>query len=484
MFFTLIVLLSGVIFLLILLPFTFVRFFYAPWLEAQQKALTPRKLPGDISGHIIITSLDPVTENLIRKLEKFQYQYTVLEPDQIKAQEMHERGYKVVMGDFDDPETYKRLRLNQAALVVATNDDLTNTSIAFTIRELSEKVPIVTNADNEHSIDILEYPGNTHVFEFMKMLGQGLARRTQGLCVGASILGNFGRLVVAEIPAAGTSFEGKTLVQTKLRKVTGLTVVGLWERGKFATPLPDTVITSSMVLVLAGKDEQIDEYNRQFLGACNINKDDAPVLILGGGRVGHAAAQALEGYRVKYTIVDKRPGIIEKSSGNYILGDAADINTLRSAGIEEARTVLITTHHDAMNIYLAFYCRKLRPEIQIISRAMAERTVSNLYRAGADLVISSASLGANSILNFLRPDELSMFTEGLDIFSRPVPSIMIGTPLVQSRIREVTGCNVIAINRKGEQIVSPDPETMLQGLDELILVGTTEAEAKFLETYK
>ncbi|MBW2120099.1 MAG: potassium channel protein, partial [Deltaproteobacteria bacterium] len=34
LFFTLVVLLSGVVFLLILLPFTFVQFFYEPWLEA------------------------------------------------------------------------------------------------------------------------------------------------------------------------------------------------------------------------------------------------------------------------------------------------------------------------------------------------------------------------------------------------------------------------------------------------------------------
>ena len=31
--FSIIVLLSGIVFLLIMLPFTFIRFFYAPWLE-------------------------------------------------------------------------------------------------------------------------------------------------------------------------------------------------------------------------------------------------------------------------------------------------------------------------------------------------------------------------------------------------------------------------------------------------------------------
>lgn len=136
-----------------------------------------------------------------------------------------------------------------------------------------------------------------------------------------------------------------------------------------------------------------------------------------------------------------------------------------------------------MNIYLTFYCPQLRPDIKIISRAIVERTVSKLYRAGADLVMSSASLGADSILNFLRPNELSMFTEGLNIFSRPVPPSLVGKSLVESRIREQTGCTVIAVNTHGRQSVSPVPGTLLQKHDTVILIGTNESEAKFLETY-
>ncbi len=483
LFFTLIVLLSGVVFLLILLPFTFVQFFYAPWLEAQQKAETPRELPEGTNGHIIITHLDPLTTNLVRKLKEYHYPYAVVIPELNAAQELHDQGYKVVVGDLDDPRTYERLRLDKAALVVATNDDLTNTSIAFTIRELTEQVPIVTNADNEHSIDILEFPGNTHVFEFMKMLGRGLAMRTPGICAGATVIGNFGQLFIAEVPAAGTRFAGKTLLASRLREVTGLTVVGLWERGKFSTPTPQTIITPSMVLVLAGSEEQLEKYDKLFAMTCTAHAGEAPVLILGGGRVGHTAAETLEEHHIAYTVVEKNSSIVKRAGGHYVKGDAADINTLRSAGIEDARAVLITPHHDAMNIYLTFYCRQLRPDLKIISRAVEERTVSKLYRAGADLVMSSASLGANSILNFLRPNELSMFTEGLNIFSRPVPPSLVGRSLVESRIREQSGCTVISVTAHGSQDVSPEPTTRLQKFDELVLIGTTEAEARFLELY-
>ena len=483
LFFTLVVLLSGIIFLLVMLPFTFVQFFYQPLLEAQQKAQTPKELPEKTSGHIIITSLDPITINLIKKLKKYKYRYVLIEPDLNVAQDLHERGYRVVVGEYDDPKTYLQVRIHAAILVVATNDDLTNTSICFTVRELTDKVPIVTNADNVHSIDILQFPGNTHVFEFTRMLGQGLAGRTSGICTGASVLGNFGNLLIADVPISTTPFAGKKVAEIRLRETTGLTVVGLWDRGQFIVPRPQTEITATMVMVLAGSAEQLDAYETSFSAACPVHNGEALVLILGGGRVGHAAADSLEEHGIGYIIVEKDPAVVRKIGKNHLQGDAADINTLRRAGIEKAGTVLITTHHDAVNIYLAFYCRQLRPNIEIICRAIEERTVSKLHRAGADLVLSSASLGANSILNFLRPNELSMFTEGLNIFSRTVPLSLVGKLLSESRIREKTGCSVVALKAYGEQTVNPEPATRLNEHDMLILIGTTEAEAKFLEIF-
>ena len=71
-----------------------------------------------------------------------------------------------------------------------------------------------------------------------------------------------------------------------------------------------------------------------------------------------------------------------------VFGDAADLNTLKKAGIGCAPSIIITTGDDDVNIYLTIYCRKLRADIQIISRAKHERNISKLHRAGADLVMS------------------------------------------------------------------------------------------------
>ena len=50
-------------------------------------------------------------------------------------------------------------------------------------------------------------------------------------------------------------------------------------------------------------------------------------------------------------------------------------------------SVLLTTNDDAMNIYLAIYCRRLNPGLRIVSRITHERNVEAIHRAGADFVL-------------------------------------------------------------------------------------------------
>ncbi|WP_092224500.1 potassium channel family protein [Desulforhopalus singaporensis] len=480
--FTIIVLVTGIIFMLIVLPFTFIQFFWVPWLEEHAKNRAPKQLSPEIRDHVIITNLDPITMKLVEKLERRNYEYVIVTGDQQYGAELWDSGYKVVIGEPDDPETFRRLRVERAAMVVATNDDLINTNISFTVREISEHVPIVSTADNEHSLDILKFPGNTQVFQFMKMLGESLAERTQGFGSATTRVSNFDKLLIGEISAKRTSLAGKIIAETDLRQKSGAIIIGLWEKGNFEVPQPETMIHPSTLLLLAGTEEQLVMFEKYYTLPGTEYSGDDPVLILGGGRVGVAAAGRLKEYGIPYRIVEKK-GSLAGAGNDFIHGDAADLNVLKQAGIEQARAVIITTHNDAMNIYLSFYCRQLRPEVQLICRATNERNVAKLHMAGADLVLSYASMGANAVINVLKTDEISMFTEGLNIFSLPMPAVLAGKTLVESRIRPLTGCSVVAIRNAQGLLVGPDPMIPLNGDDDLILIGTTEAEKKFTDLF-
>ncbi|PIE69806.1 MAG: potassium transporter TrkA [Deltaproteobacteria bacterium] len=480
--FTMLVLVSGVLFFLIMLPFIFIQFFYTPWLEAQEKARTPRELPENIQGHVIITNIDPVSTRLIERLIKQQIPYAIVTADTQKATELHDQGYSVVIGEPDKAITYERLRIQRAALVVVTNDDLMSTNIAFTIREVDEVVPIVTDADQANSIDILEFSGNTSVFEFTRMLGESLARRTLGVGMNTNVIGRFDDMVISEMPAMGSELAGKSLIDSGIRRETGVTVIGLMEKGKFKPSTPRTVIAPHTVLLLAGSCQQLAAFDQRFSAPVQRNFQETQVLILGGGRVGMAAAATLAEHGISYRIIEKDPDRANESgSAHLIVGDAADIAVLKEAGIETAKTVIVTTHSDEMNIYLTFYCRQLRGDIQIISRSILESNVAKLHMAGADQVMSYASLGAGKIFQLLKPDEVSLFTEGLVVFNAKAGGILRDKTILESGVREKTGCSIIAIRHDERMIVSPPPETRLAASDELVLIGTPENEQLFLD---
>ncbi len=478
--FSMVVLLSGIVFLLIMLPFTFIRFFYAPWLESQAQSRTPRELHEGTENHLIITNYEPIAMSLIREMDQYGLKYAVVVQDTQAAEELLDLNVKVAVGELDKPETYQKLRVEKAALVFVNNDDMLNTNIIATIREVSESVPIITTADAYNSIDILELAGATQVFQFTRMLGVTMARHALGVSAQANILGSLGGVFIAEAYASHTPYEGKELIKSGLREKTGVIVVGIWQRGKLEIPRPQTVIQSNSILLLAGSEEHFRRYNEYSGGSRDFV---APVVILGGGRVGQAAADTLDELGIDYHVVEKNVDSV-KDDSRYIAGDAADIHALERAGIsQESPSVLITTHDDDINIYLTIYCRKLRPDIQIISRATRDRDISKLYSVGADIVMSYASMGASKILNILKPDEILMLVEGLNVFKTGVPDSLTEITLAESQIRRQTGCNVIAISAGDSFDVNPDPTVKLKKGEELILIGTAEAEREFKKVF-
>jgi Trk K+ transport system NAD-binding subunit len=196
-----------------------------------------------------------------------------------------------------------------------------------------------------------------------------------------------------------------------------------------------------------------------------------------------SVAQTLAGRGIDYRIVEKKA---PKTGGDerLILGSAADLDILVQAGIQDTPSIIITTHDDDLNIFLTIYCRRLRPDAQIISRASLDRNVNTMHRAGANLVMSYASLCTTTIINLLNPEKLLMISEGLNIFRSQPGKAIIGKALRDQDIREETGCSVIAIRRGEAMLINPDPDTVTEATDELILIATAEAEKKFMERYQ
>jgi voltage-gated potassium channel len=471
--FTIIVLCTGIFFLLVLLPFTIFQLF-------QSSARIPRELPRGTHGHVVLTEYNPLTNALVERLQRYNQPYAVLVTDLEEAIQLREQGIVTVAGELDDPDTFEEIRVDQAAFLVATGSDVNNTSLAYTVRHVSKTVPIIASASRSSAVHVLEHAGCTYVLALDEMMGQSLARRIIAGDAMAHIIGQIDDLLIAEAAAAGTPLVGKTVEQTLATHLIDASIVGHWENGKFYLSAGDTMITTKSILVIAGLEKQIDRYNELF---CIYNISSAPILIIGGGSVGCALAQALKDRDIDSRIIEKSGELIFDDK-KYIHGDATDLSVLKRAGFFEAPAVAVTTHSDPINIYITTYLRHLRKDIQIISRATLDRNVQTLHSAGCDFVISHASLGANNIFNLSKRGNILMISEGVDVFRVKMPKSLVGKTIKSENIGEECGCSVIGICDNGVIIANPHPEKEFAPGAEMILIGTVESEEKFFMRYR
>lgn len=477
--FSVVVLLSGSTFLLVMLPFVFIQFVFIPWMNERDRRRAPRVLPSGTEGHIILTSSGPVEEALVERADQADVPYVMIVEDVDAAGRMHDEGRTVMVGALDDPHTYASARVGQAAVMVATQNDQTNTNIAFTVREIAPRVPIVASANSPASVDILEIAGADHVVQLGEILGSAMAARGLGLGGRSHKIGNFAGLHIAESGAAGTDLVGHTLAESKLRQRFGVGLIGVWERGDFSLATPDTELGDSSILFLAGTLEQLAAFDHAFATGA---PETMHAMIIGGGRVGRAIGRAFAAEGVGFAIVDQLPER-QREGARYVIGDAADREVLEEAGLAEAGSILITTHDDNTNVYLTRYCRGLRPDARIVSRSRLDRNVSTLYRAGADAVLSYAGTGSAAIWNHFRGEETLLVAHGLNLFRTPIPKELAGKTLADSHVYRRTQCNVVAVESGGAIQGNPDAQTPLPSDGELVMIGTDVAEGKFSKVF-
>ena len=484
--FTIVVLLSGIVLLLIVLPFAFIRFFYAPWIEAQIHVQCPRAAPPDINGHVIICKYESVAPNLIKRLAHRSIPYFVIEPDPVAAVQLHNDGISVVQGDIDSRRTYERLRVEHAALVFLNAADTTNTNIALTIREIAPDVKLVAVAENEDSIDILELSGVTEVLPLKSMLGESLASRINAGGQRSHIVRTLDRWRVAEFTVHNTRFEGMLLRDAKFREVAGVNIVGVWDRGVLQPARPDMVLTDLAVPVAVGTKEQINKLETMLAGD-GTSPLPTSVLVIGGGKVGGIAAASLKEDRIKVFVVDRNPELadgLREVADRVTIGDAADRDTLMRGGLKEASLVILSTNDDAVNIYLSIYCRRLNSNIRIVSRITHERNLEAIHRAGTDFVLSYSMLGAEAVLSSLLGREPLIIGEDVELFNVPVPPLLEGKTLADSGVGAETGLVVLAVHENGRVNADLAPALQFPADGRLTLLGTPLQLMTFKRLYR
>ena len=485
--FSLWVLLSGVVYMLVLLPFFVIQYVVTPWLDRRRAARTPRRVPPALRDHVLLVGSDAVTQTFAARAERSRVPAVVVLEDATLAGELHDQGRNVVVGPLDSAATYRSAGASRARMVVSTLSDTANTNVAFTVRQAAARVPIAVTASKPVSVDVLDLAGADHVLELGAVLGREMASRVLGSTGRFHAIGSFGTTIIAEAAARGTALVGLTLGEALVLLRSRVRILAIMRKGRLRPMAPDVRITDGTVFVLAGLETDLVQWDEQF--QCSEFSED-PVVILGGGRVGRSASRALSDEGVPNTIIEATPGRVENSysvlegTASYavIEGDAADQRVLRRAGLEQASAVLVTPRDDDLNVYLTLFCRRLRPELQVVSRATYERNVATLYRAGADSVLSYATIGATDLWNHAGLSHRVLVAEGNELFLVPRPASLVRRSVRDDEVRRRTGCHIVAVLDE-DGTMGYDTESIPSAPGQLLLLGDRHSEHRFRQLY-
>lgn len=244
--------------------------------------------------------------------------------------------------------------------------------------------------------------------------------------------------------------------------------------------------TASVIgqIVLEGQFKEI--FGRRKMEN-KISKISNHFIIAGYGRVGRQVALEFAKKKVNFVVIEKHEeGIQElyRDGFLFIQGEATDDDTLRTAGIETARTLISTLPDEAQNVYLTLTARDMNPKLHIIARADYDEGVKKLKRAGANHVVTPHVLGGiRMAMASLRPNVVdfmhatSLGESGLTIEEMVIPPEchLTGKTLVESKLKQQFGVTIIGIKKQDKEMnIAPGPETVLDEDDILVLIGKTE----------
>ena len=477
--FSIVVLLSGIVLLLIVLPFAFIRYFYAPLLESRSKNRVPRQVPAGTKDHILMCSRDAIARDLALRLNQENIPYYIIESDPAIALQRYDDNVPVIWGELDNEETFKLANIDDVKMVLVNMNDTQNIKIILTIRHIAPDVPIVAIASEDESVHVLQLSGANHVLPVKRWLGEQLANRVNAQHAKSHAIGQYADLLIAELPVHNTPLIAKTIRETDLRQNFGVSIAAIWKRGRLKPAKGDEKLSDDSVLVIIGNEGQLQRIDEHFH---DYDVNPNPVLIIGGGKVGKAAAEALNKKGILVNLIEKDPAICRKVShlfNDVFTGMASDYDLLREAGILKAPSVLLSTNDDTMNIYLTSYCRQLNKDLKIVSRISDSRNIDIIHRAGADFVLSYATLGSVTVLSISKGQELTVLGEGVNLFICPVPHSLAGKSLAESSIGAMTGYSVIAINENQQVNTQLTADTLLPAGAEIVMIGNDEMKQKF-----
>jgi len=196
-----------------------------------------------------------------------------------------------------------------------------------------------------------------------------------------------------------------TTPQTRIFAIS-LLIVGL---GIFAT-----AVASSLGPALAG------QLGRLFRSEPTRMALNDHVILVGEGPVAENTARELDQRSIDVIRIFEHAQSANDVKKPTVVGDPAEEQILREAGIASARMLVAAGDDDSENAFVSLLAKDLNPNVRVLAVASSERSIRRLKLARADVVFAPSVIGGRLVADLVEGGSIpSQFT---DLLQQTEPS--------------------------------------------------------------
>lgn len=217
-------------------------------------------------------------------------------------------------------------------------------------------------------------------------------------------------------------------------------------------------------------------------------------IVCGYGRNGRQTVKELISHDHKVLVIENNANEIERLKSfpevYYLVGNATHDEVLQTAGVGVAKALITTLPKDADNLFVILTARVMNRNINLISRASAEKSQKKLISAGANEVIMPDKLGGQRMAQLTLEPDLVEFLDYILLQDKEQVNLeevsvsrkndsFIKKTIHELNIRNVSGANIIGLKTiDGSYVVNPKSDFLLDNVTHIFALGTPEQIVK------
>ncbi|NMW85347.1 Trk system potassium transporter TrkA [Peptoniphilus sp. AGMB00490] len=282
--------------------------------------------------------------------------------------------------------------------------------------------------------------------------------------------------------AKDPNFSGKRIMD--IEKINNLLISAISRNGDAIIPNGRTVLEENDVIILAGKSENIELFDKEHTGV-KKTRSLRSTMILGGGKTGLYLAILLLKENINVTIVEiNRERCLELKEivpdAEIINGDGTDIGILEEEMLHTYDAFVAATGIDEANLLMSLVAKQtgIYKSVAKISRTNYDKILDKL---DIDAVFNTSYITAAEMLKEIRgKSSLSLHlllngqVECAELIIKE-KYLVCGKSLEELNLPE--GILIIAVVRNNKMIV-PNGKTVLQVGDRIVLFSKHEVAPK------